>query len=595
MTGAAARWQTQRGLGVGADLAVGASYVHAVVMALRAAPTREIEHGELLKRLRWMEVRAKLVDQQIASYGGHILRRTPDGLLAQFRSAPEAVRCGIELQRDIAAVNAAADDMPSIDLRIAITPQDARGEGYGEAAALALQERTGANGMAIAGAVRAQIGDPAEIAIEAMEPADATGVPAFRLVPRPLGSIPPLGGASPQSQASVAVLPFSGTVDGHADASFTSGIVASIVDLLTRVPDLVVVSREATLQFQGAAIDLRAVGRQLAVRYLVIGVVERNAGQLRLMPKLIDTETDAVLWSVRYEVPLSKLFDVQDRISRRIARALVPKIGRAELRRVETKRPESFDAYDLLLKAMHAMQRLDRRHFASARVLLESAIEKDPGYAAAYTLLARWYMLNLGQGYAEQEHAEKNGLLKAVTRAVELNPSDGHALALLGHCKAWLYRDYDNALDCFERAFAASPNAAFVWGWSSPTCSYLGDGGTGVQHAEYAVRLSPLGRDAYFYRSALALAHYTDGAYADAVRWSRRALATNPLHSATLRILAASLAADGRREEARIVAGSILAQQPRFSSSRFAANYAYRDAKRSAAFAEHLRLAGLPD
>jgi adenylate cyclase len=166
---------------------------------------------------------------------------------------------------------------------------------------------------------------------------------------------------------------------------------------------------------------------------------------------------------------------------------------------------------------------------------------------------------------------------------------------LLGHCKAWLYRDYDNALDCFERAFAASPNAAFVWGWSSPTCSYLGDGATGAQHAEYAVRLSPLGRDAYFYRSSLALAHYTDGAYADAVRWSRRALATNPLHSATLRILAASLAADGRREEARIVAGSILALQPRFSSSRFAANYAYRDAKRSAAFGEHLRLAGLPD
>ena len=147
---------------------------------------------------------------------------------------------------------------------------------------------------------------------------------------------------------------------------------------------------------------------------------------------------------------------------------------------VETKRPESFDAYDLVLKAMHCMQRLDPDDFAMARALLEGAIEKDPTYAAAHTFLARWYMLNLGQGYSVREHAEKNSFLKAVSRAVDLNPADAHALALLGHCKSWLFRDYDAALDCFERAFAASPNSAFAWGWSSPTCSYLGDGATAV-------------------------------------------------------------------------------------------------------------------
>jgi len=598
MTGAVARWQSQTGPknGAGASRAPATEPRRGVVIALRAAPSRVVEHGELQKRLRWMEVRAKLIDPQIASYGGHILRRTPDGLLVEFRTALEAVRCAVELQRDISAVNAGGGDLPAIELHTAIAPADAEGEGHGESTVLALQERTEAGEITVSDAVREQIGAPPDMAIQPLASECGAGEPAaFRLIARPLGSELPVGRAAPRSHASVAVLPFVGTVDGHPDDYFTSGIVENIVSLLARVSDLVVVSREATLMFRGSSVDLKTVGRQLAVRYVVTGSAERNGDRLRLTPRLVDTETGTVLWNVGYEVPLSKLFDLQNRVSRRIVRALVPSLSRAELRRVETKRPESFDAYDLVLKAMHCMQRLDREEFRTAHALIEGAIEKDPGYAGAYTLLARWYMLNLGQGYSVREHAERNAFLKVAARAVELNPADAHALALLGHCKAWLFRDYETALDCFERAFAASPNSALVWGWSSPTCSYLGDGAAGAQHAEYAVRLSPLGLDAYFYRSALALAHYTSGNYADAVRWSRRALATNPSHSATLRILIASLAAHDRLDEARVAAASLLALQPQFSATRFGANYAYRDAKRSAAFAGHLRLAGLPD
>ncbi len=566
-------------------------------MALRAAPTREIEHGELRKRLRWLEVRAKLVDPQIAGYGGHILRRTADGLLVEFRSAADAVRCAIELQRDIAAVNAAEGDLPTIDLRVAIAPAGAENETQGEAAALSLQERTEEGGIALAPEVREQIGAPADIAMEPLGPPRAgTAEPdAYRLVVRPLGADVPIGRAAPRGHASVAVLPFAGTIDGRPNDYFTSGIVETIVDLLTRVSDLVVVAREATLMFSGAGVDLRAVGRQLAVRYVVTGTAERSGDRLRLMPRLVDTETDTVLWNVRYEVPLSKQFDLQERIARRIVRALVPNLGRAELRRVETKRPESLDAYDLVLKAMHCMQRLDRADFASARALLEAAIEKDATYAAAHALLARWYMLNLGQGYSVREQAEKNSFLKAVSRAVELNPADAHALALLGHCKSWLYRDYDAALDCFERAFAAAPNSAFAWGWSSPTCSYLGDGATAAAHAEHAIRLSPYGPNAYVYRSALALARYTNGDYAEAVRWGRRTMAIAPRYAAGVRILVASLAAAGEIAQAKTIGRALLAMQPDFSVRRIAVGYSYNSKDRNRVLAEHLSLAGLPE
>ncbi|MGH7005105.1 MAG: tetratricopeptide repeat protein, partial [Alphaproteobacteria bacterium] len=213
----------------------------------------------------------------------------------------------------------------------------------------------------------------------------------------------------------------------------------------------------------------------------------------------------------------------------------------------------------------------------------------------AYTLLAEWHTLDIGQGYCEDENAAMNDLVRLVTNAIERNKTDARALALLGHCRAWLFRNYDEALDLFEQAFAASPNSAFAWGWSSPTCSYLGDGASAVVHAEYALRLSPLGPHAYFFRSALALAHYTNGDYEEAARWGRRSMAVNPLYASNLRFLAASLAARGRLQDARAVGRALLALRPDFSVKRLVARGSFKDAKRTFALGEHLRLAGLPD
>lgn len=572
-----------------------------VVLALETAQTGGEDQDVLRRRLRWMEIRAKLVDPEIASHGGQILSGTIDRFLAEFRTASEAVRCAIELQRDISAASAAATELPSMELRISIAHGgisviDGEAEGAAVSGALALRKCTELGAIAIDSTVRQELAEAAggrdAFAIVPLPGAGEQRV-AFSVVAPALGSQAPLGRA-PQRQASVAVLPFANDADA-ADDYFTGGIVDSIVGLLARVSNLVVVSREATLMFRGDAVDLKAVGRQLAVRYIVVGSAQRSGDRLRLVPRLLDIETGATLWSGSYEVALTRLFDLQDLISRRIVRALVPNLSLAELRRVETKRPENLDAYDLVLQAMDRMQRLNREDFAAARTLLDQAVAKDPTYAAAHTLLARWYMLTLGQGYSVREHAEKNNFLKAVSRAVELNPADAHALALLGHCKSWLFRDYDTALDCFERAFAASPNSAFAWGWSSPTCSYLGDGQTAVSHAEHALRLSPFGANAYVYRSALALAHYTNGEYEEAARWGRRTAAIAPGYAANLRILVASLAAGGHIEEATVAGRTLLELQPDFGTRRVAVGYSYNAKERNFGLAEHLKLAGLPE
>lgn len=547
--------------------------------------------------MRWREIRAKLVDRQIASHLGQIVSGKADRFIAEFRNALNAVRCAVELQRDIPAANSASSEVSPIELRIGVHLCEDLAAGqatYEESVKTAhsLQEAAEPGAIVLSASTQEQIAGAQDIATEPLARPRielAHGCSAFRVVLRQIGAPPP---RRTTPIPSLAVLPFSSTREAGGDY-FTEGIVEDIVGALSAVSDLLVIARTSTLPFRSA--DVRTVGRHLSVRYIVTGTTQRTASRLTVTPELIDTETGTRVWRKRYDVPHRKIFDLQQDIARRIACALVPSLSGAELQRVETKRPENLDAYDLVLQAMYRMYRLERKDFAAARTLLERAIPLDPGYAAAYTFLAMWHMLNLGQGYCADENAESMEVVRAAEKAAEQHPADARALVLFGHCKAWLFRDYDSALDLIERAFAAAPNSAFVWGWSSPTCSYLGDGATAIAHAEHALRLCPLGPHAYAYRTALGLAHYTNGNYDEATRWGRRVMAANPLFSANLRFLAASLAARGRLEEARAVARSMLALQPAFSVKRFAARYPYRDVKRNAILAEHLRLAGLPD
>lgn len=569
-----------------------------VILALAiVADPRSMEPGDRRLEMRWREIRAKLVDPQIASHLGQIVSGKADRFIAEFRNALNAVRCAVELQRDIPAANSASSEVSPIELRIGVHLCEDLAAGqaaYEESVNTAhrLQEIAGPGGIVLSASTQEQIAGAQDIATDPLARPRielAHGGSAFRVVLRQIGAPPP---RRTTPIPSLAVLPFSNTREAGGDY-FTEGIVEDIVGTLSAVSDLLVIARTSTLPFRSA--DVRTVGRHLSVRYIVTGTTQRTASRLTVTPELIDTETGTRVWRKRYDVPHRKIFDLQQDIARRIACALVPSLSGAELQRVETKRPENLDAYDLVLQAIHRMYRLNREDFAAARALLQRAIEMDPSYAAAYTFMALWHMLNVGQGYCADENAESMHLLRAAENAAERLPSDARVLALLGHCKAWLFRDYDAALDLFERAFAASPNLSFAWGWSSPTCSYLGDGATAIEHAEHALRLCPLGPHAYFFRTALSLAHYTSGNYDEATRWGRRAMAANPLFSANLRFLAASLAARGRIREAGAVARSLLALQPNFSVKRFAARYAYRDAGRNAVLAKHLRLAGLPD
>ena len=399
---------------------------------------------------------------------------------------------------------------------------------------------------------------------------------------------------TPAHRPSIAVLPFRET-DLADNQYLGDGIAEDIVLALASLPDLFVISRTSTARFGEASIDVKSVGRELGVRYVLSGSVRRSAQRLRITAELADSETQTVLWTDRIDGSVDDLFDLQDRVCEKTITTIAPYVREAELRRAFGKRPENLDAYDLTLRGLHLLYNLRREEFEQAREMFERAIALDQGYATPYALSALWHSIRLEQGWASDPAADRAEVMRLAARALERDPFDARALALCGHLRAFRLQDYEGALALFDRAIAASPNSAIAWVRSSPTYSYLGDGEEAKRRARLGLKLSPLDPHLFFTHGVLCLAFYTSGELDEAVAWGRQAMAENPRFTASLRILAAALGAAGRREEGRVVAARLLEADPAFRVGAFSEGYAYRDRARRLALADHLRAAGLPD
>ena len=229
------------------------------------------------------------------------------------------------------------------------------------------------------------------------------------------------------------------------------------------------------------------------------GNVRRTGDRLRIGAKLTDVETNSVIWADRYDGELAQLFDLQDRLASRIVWSIAPRVREAELTRARRKRPSSINAYDLVMQAIDLIYRMTFADFSRARTLLEKAIELDDSYAAAYTYAALWYIHNVNQGWTNDQEADSKEAARLAAAAVERDPTDGFALAVSGHTKSVLFRDFDAAIAIFDRALEAAPSNAMAWALSSGTYSYMGDGASAIARAERGLRLSPVDTQAFYY------------------------------------------------------------------------------------------------
>ena len=551
---------------------------------------------------RWMAILNNVLHPQAALHRGRIVKSTGDGVLAEFPSAFDAVQWAADVQRAV-QVQDAGDGLPLIALRIAVhvgdiitTDFDVFGDGVNLAARL--QEHAPSGGIVVSEAVHNLVRGSVGTAMRDLGPLELKNfeypVRAFALdiadhhieVPRiqPVGRLP-----------SIAVLPLENIGGNPEDDYFCDGCVEDITLSLAGLHELMVISRGSTLAYRGRRSDPREVGRMFGVRYVLSGSLRRSERQVRISVELCDSQTGATLWGEKSEVEPSELFDVQDRIVRKIVGGIAPNVRAAELRNAMRKKPENFSAYDCTLRALHIMHSLDKNTFMQARDYLEKAMAEDPEFAMPIAWAARWYGLWLGQSWSVDPTADRAKALELAARAIELDGQNALALATYGHLKSWLSHDYDMALVYFDRALAACPSHSLAWLLSSPTLSYIGRGEQAVRHAEHALRLSPLDRSLFYYYALLGLAYYAIGNYVEAVKWASMGANESPRHTANLRYLAAGLAALGRIEEAREAGRKYLEMDPAFRLSTFERTLQpFQVSELKEKHIEHLSKAGLP-
>lgn len=582
--------------------------VHRRLAAVLAADvvgyTRLMEAYEIDTHTRLMQLRSEILDPGVAALHGTIVKNTGDGFLATFDTARDATRCALSLQESVAANTAAMPADQRISFRMGLNAADIiveKDDVYGEGVNIAarLQTYAQAGGIVVSGAIAEQLGKDFDVNVIDLGDLHLRnmGRPVRVYALHPPAQPAKLVGealAGKEPRPSIAVLPFRMNLSNPDESYFADGIVDDIIRGLAGLKELFVVSRGASLGFGGRNIDVREIGRQLGVRYVLYGGVQRTATAIRIGTELSDAESGEVIRSDLHEGDPSELFALQDRIAISVVRQIAPQVRERELMRAMRKHPQNLTAYELVLQAFDLLYRMDYDSFSKARGLLEQAISHDPNYALAYSYAALWYVFRMGEMGSPDPDGDAIAGAKYAAEAIARGGDDAFALAVHGHVQSFLLGDFHKAKIVLQRAIAAGPSSAMAWTMASATSGFLGDGAAAVRQGEQGVRLSPLDARSFWHEGLLGQAHYVNGDYEQALEWVRSAVSRNELIRFNQRLLIVTLSALGRGEEAAQAARRYLHIQPDFRVSSYARRCPFRGAALET-WLGHLRSAGLPD
>lgn len=403
-----------------------------------------------------------------------------------------------------------------------------------------------------------------------------------------------VGYADHRRELSIAVLPFRSLTADPYHGFIAEGLIEDLIEALSRVPDFFVISRLSTLAFKNQDRQPREIGDALGVRYALSGSVRVLGDRLRLSIELTDTQLGTALWLAKIDEQFGDLFELQDRLSEIIVRNVTPYLHAAEVNRVRIKRPESLEAYDLLLRAQEKMHNCSREIFESAEGLLDAAIEKDPHYGSALAWRAYWHVLRVGQGWSPDpanDAAQADGFARSAIQWDSMGPM---GLAVHGHVVSYLYKDFDLASRCFDTALRINANAALAWLWSAATQAWTGNVSRAIEEINRAMALSPYDPLMYAYSSIASVAYLTDGQYERAIEYALRSLRENRTYTASYRLLAIALALSGREDEARATVRRLLELEPELTVAGFRRRYPGSNSPHAGLFCDALAKAGVP-
>lgn len=554
--------------------------------------------------------RRDIVDPAIAAHNGRIFKTTGDGLLVEFASAVDAVNCAMSVQFKMAACEGIA-----IRFRIGINIGDIiidGGEFYGDGVNVAarVENECEPGGVCLSEDAFRQVRGKTPFVF------DDLGEKSLKNIDRPVrlfavrleGQVPATsstaGKAHPGSnrlelpdKPSIAVLPFLNMSGDTEQEYFADGMVEEIITALSRFKSLFVIARNSSFTYKGQAVDVKRVGRELGVRYVLEGSVRKSANRVRITGQLIDAATGAHLWADRIDGGLGDIFDLQDRVTESIVGAIAPAVEKAEIERAKRKPTESLDAYDHYLRGMASAYRLgDRQANEEALRLFRRAVELDPGFAPAYSLAAVCYTWAKTNGWISVTPNEIAEVKKLAQRAVELGKDDVVALAASGYSLAFIARDLAVGAALIDRALALNANLAETWYWGGWVKNWLGEPETAIDRFARAIRLNPMDPFVNGARAGMSHAYFFLDRYDDAALWAATALEDNPDFQPGLRMDAASNAMAGRLERANQAVVRLRQLNPNLRVSNLKDLLGpYRRVEDLSRYEEGLRRAGLAE
>lgn len=364
---------------------------------------------------------------------------------------------------------------------------------------------------------------------------------------------------------------------------------------LSRMRWLFVIARNSSFTYKGRAVDVKQVGRELGVRYLLEGSVRKAGTKIRIAGQLIEAATGAHLWADRFDGTIEDIFDLQDHVTASVVGAIAPRLEKAEIERAKRKPTDSLDAYDHFMRGVAGLHLWTREANAEALSMFLKAIALDPDYAAAHAMAARTYAQRKGRNWVVDAPGEAAEAERLARRAAQLGSDDAAALSTAGFVLAYVATDMHDSVALIDRALQLNPNLAFGWLYGGWVSVWRGEPERALAYLERAIRLSPQDPQLFQMQTATAYAHFGAGQYAQAVPWAEKALVEHPAHLPAMRVLAASCAFSGRLEQAAKAIARLRALDPALRVSGLKDIIPQRSPSDLEKLAEGLRMAGLPE
>jgi len=522
-------------------------------------------------------LRADLIDPKLAKHNGRLVKLMGDALLVEFASVVDAVSAAVETQQAVAERNTALPRDKRIEFRVGINlgdvvidGDDIHGDGVNVAARLEALADSG--GICVSGKVYEEVRDRTDFVFEDLGEQEVKNINRPVRVWRWVANAEVTASVSAKTneplplpdKPSIAVLPFINMSGDPEQEYFSDGVTEDIITELSRFRSLFVISRNSSFTYKGRSINVKEIGRDLGVQYVVEGSVRKAGNRVRITAQLVETATGNHLWAERYDRDLDDIFAVQDEVTRAIVTSIEPEMASTERERARRKPPDDLGAWDYYQRGLWHLYQFTREDNAEAQRLIRQSVELDPGFASAHAELAYVLVQNLIQGYSEARPENIAEVLRAAQQAVALDDKDAVAHLTLGRVYL-LKREYTASVEELETAIALNPSSARAQYSLGFSLTFAGNPEAAIPRFETAIRLSPNDPEMPSFLEMLAWACLQTKRYEVAVEWSSKAIRRPNAEFWAYANLAAALGHLGRRDEAIVALGELLRRNPDFS------------------------------